>query len=84
MFGKKILVMKQIAEGFSYNGNKACGICRLEKEDEILTVCLSLIGFSAITFGEYRLYVIGDDKTIVKQILGKIPAETPLFKFNSL
>ena len=74
MFGKKILVMKQIAEGFSYGDNKACGICRLEKEDEILTVCLSLIGFSALAFGEYRLYVIGDDKTVVKQILGKIPA----------
>ena len=73
MFVKKILVMKQIAEGYSLSGNKGCGICRLEKEDEILTVYLSLIGFSALNFGEYRLYIIGDDKTVVKKILGKTP-----------
>lgn len=73
MFGKKILVMKQMADGYAVGGNKACGICRLEKDDEILTVCLSLIGFSALTLGEYRLYAIGDNKTVVKQILGKIP-----------
>ena len=85
MFGKKILVMKQMTEGFSYSGNKACGICRLEKEDEILTVCLSLIGFSALTVGEYRLYVIGDDKAVVKQVLGKIPASnTQTFQSNLL
>lgn len=74
MFGKKILVMKQMTEGYSVSTKAACGICRLEKEDEVLTVCLSLIGFSALPFGEYRLYVIGDDKTVVKKVLGKIPA----------
>ena len=73
MFGKKILVMKQMTEGFSYSGNKACGICRLEKEDEFLTVCLSLVGFSALSFGEYRLYIVGDDKTVAQKILGKTP-----------
>ena len=74
MFSKKILVIKQMAEGYSSGKTRACGICRLEKEYDILTVCLSLVGFTALNFGEYRLYLISDDKTVVKKVLGKIPA----------
>ena len=73
MFAKKILVMKQTAQDPLPAGSKACGICRLEKEDEMLTVCLSLIGFPALTIGEYRLYIVGDDKTVVKKTLGNNP-----------
>ncbi|MBO4252204.1 MAG: hypothetical protein J5911_06065 [Clostridia bacterium] len=75
MFGKKILVMKHSAENSPAN-SKACGICRLEKEDDTLTVCLSLIGFPALTYGEYRLYIVGDDKNVVKKTLGNDPSSS--------
>lgn len=78
MFSKKVLVIKQMAEGYSYGKSRACGICRLEKEHDVLTVYLSLIGFSALTSGEYRLYLAGDDKTVIKKSLGKIPSSCTL------
>ena len=74
MFSKKILVLKQTAEGYSSGDKPACGICRLEKENAVLTVYLSLIGFAALNSGAYRLYIVGDDKTILQKDLGKIPS----------
>lgn len=82
MFSKKILVIKQTAEGYSSGMKPVCGICRLEKENDVLTVFLSLIGFSAISAGEYRLYIVGDDKTLILQNLGKIPASSA-FSFRN-
>lgn len=73
MFNKKILVIKQVADGYSTGNKPACGICRLEKENGVLTVYLSLIGFSALNFGKYYLYIVGDDKSVTKKELGKIP-----------
>ena len=73
MFSKKIIVLKQTADGYSTGNKPACGICRLEKENAILTVYLSLIGFTALSHGEYRLYIVADDKTVTDRVLGKIP-----------
>ena len=73
MFSKKIIVLKQTADGYSTGNKPACGICRLEKENAILTVYLSLIGFTALSHGEYRLYIVSDDKTVTDRVLGKIP-----------
>lgn len=77
MFAKKILVIKQTSEGYSSYGNKpACGICRLEKENELLTVFLSLVGFTALKKGEYRIFIVGDDKKTVEKVLGKTPVSS--------
>ena len=35
---------------------------------------LTLIGFPAVTKGEYRLYIVGDDKTVTQRLLGQNPA----------
>ena len=82
MFSKKILVIKQTAEGYSFGDKPACGICRLEKENGLLTVFLSLVGFNALQKGEYRLFIVGDDKTVVKKDLGRTPRSSTL-PFNS-
>ena len=78
MFAKKILVIKQTTEGYSSGNKPACGICRLEKENDLLTVFLSLVGFTALNKGEYRLFIVGDDKTVVKKDLGKTPASAAI------
>lgn len=73
MFSKKIIVIKQMTEGYSAGSKPVCGICRLEKENGVLTVLLSFVGFSAITSGVYRVYIVGDDKTVIGKDIGKIP-----------
>ncbi|MBP5466079.1 MAG: hypothetical protein J6Y43_00745 [Clostridia bacterium] len=78
MFSKKILVIKQTTEGIPSVNKPACGICRLEKENDFLTVFLSPVGFAALDKGEYRLFIVGDDKIVVKKDLGKIPVSSAL------
>lgn len=78
MFSKKIIVLKQTADGFSYGIKSVCGICRLEKENDVLTVFLSPIGFSALNSGSYRLFIIGDNKTLLSKDLGKIPTSSTM------
>ena len=73
MFSKKIVVLKQTAEGYSTGKKPLCAICRLEKDNELLTVFLSPIGFIALNQGEYRLFIVGDDKTVLSKNLGKTP-----------
>ncbi len=81
MFSKKIVVLKQTADGFSSGVKSVCGICRLEKDNELLTVFLSPIGFSALSSGSYRLFIVADDKKLVGKDLGKIPVSlTTVFK----
>ena len=78
MFAKKILVIKQTSESYSSGNKPACGICRLEKENGLLTVFLSLVGFAALQKGEYRLFIVADDKTIIKKDLGKTPVSSAI------
>ena len=78
MFAKKILVIKQTSESYSPGNKPACGICRLEKENGLLTVFLSLVGFAALNKGEYRLFITSDDKTVVKKDLGKAPVSSAI------
>lgn len=84
MFSKKIIVLKQTAEDYSVGNKPASGICRLEKENAVLTVYLSMIGFASLSAGEYRLYIVGDDKTVLSKELGKIPASITFSLQNDL
>ncbi|MBQ9485856.1 MAG: hypothetical protein IJU83_03360 [Clostridia bacterium] len=72
-FVKKIIVLKQATEGFSSSRNPACGICRLERENDFITAYLSLVGFSAITSGSFFLFIADGKKKIIEKDLGKIP-----------
>lgn len=84
MFSKKIIVIKQMTEGYSANAKPVCGICRLEKENGVLTALLSFIGFSALVSGTYRVYVVGDDKTVIEKDVGKIPTSLALHSESAL
>lgn len=78
MFSKKIIVIKQTSENYSSENKPACGICRLEKENGLLTVFLSLVGFAALRKGEYRLFIVADNKSVVKKDLGKAPVSSAI------
>ena len=84
MFSKKIIVIKQMAEGYSAGAKPVCGICRLEKENDVLTALLSFIGFSALISGTYRVYIVGDDKTVIGKDVGKIPTSFALHSESAL
>lgn len=84
MFSKKIIVIKQMTEGYSMGTKPVCGICRLEKENGVLTALLSFIGFSALASGTYRVYIVGDDKTVIEKNIGKIPTSLALNSESAL
>lgn len=84
MFSKKIIVIKQMTEGYSASPKSVCGICRLEKENGVLTALSSFIGFAALTEGTYRLYIVGDNKTVIEKDIGKIPTSLELHSESAL
>ncbi len=55
---KKILLLKQTEEGFSSNSKAVSGIVRLEEENGVISMQLSLINVKGISQGEYRLFLV--------------------------
>ena len=55
---KKILVLKQTEMGFSSNLKEVSGIVRLEEENGVISMQLSLINVKGISQGEYRLFIV--------------------------
>ena len=72
-FEKKVVVLKQVAEGFSSTDKPLCGICRLENEDETTTAFLSFIGVAAVRQGEYSLFILCGDEKLFHLRLGSNP-----------
>ncbi len=72
-FEKKILVLKQVVEGFSVNGRAVSGIFRLEIENGVATFSLSVINLSAVEGGCFYLYILDDKRTLFAFELGKRP-----------
>ncbi len=72
-FNKKVVVLKQIAEGFASENKPLCGICRVETEDEISTVFLSFVNVAAVPLGEYFLFILCGDGKLFCVPLGKQP-----------
>lgn len=63
-FIKKVLVLKQIGEGYAIANKTVSGIYRLEIENGVPSVFLSLVNFRATNTGEYYL-VFCENKTDV-------------------
>lgn len=55
---KKILVLKQTEAGFCSNLKEVSGIVRLEEENGVISMQLSLINVKGISQGEYRLFIV--------------------------
>lgn len=63
-FYKKVLVLKEISQGFSLTGKEICGIARMESESGIFTLHLSFINISALNGGRYYAFLkCGKSKT---------------------
>ncbi len=72
-FDKKILVLKQVAEGFSVTGKSVSGIFRLEIENGVATFSLSVINLSSVDGGCFYLFIMDDNKKLMQFELGKRP-----------
>lgn len=72
-FEKKVVVLKQTAEGYSSTDKPLCGICRIETEDEVTTAFLSFIGVAASSRGEYSLFILCGDGKLCRVRLGSQP-----------
>lgn len=72
-FQKNVLILKQVTEGYALSDKKVSGIIRLEKEDGNCELSLSLINFSFISGGEYRLFLL-DGKNLSDFNLGSRPS----------
>lgn len=72
-FEKKVIVLKQLEDGYSAVGKTVSGIARIETEDGVSTLFLSLVNFAAKPYGEYFLFVLDSDRKLFRFSLGKRP-----------
>ena len=72
-FDKKVIVLKQIENGFSAGGRAAAGIVRIESEDGVCSLFLSPVNFVAKGSGEYVLFVTDGKREIYRFPLGVRP-----------
>lgn len=70
-FIKKVLVLKQIENGFSSIGKTLGGICRIEIENGVAELHLTIVN-SLPTDGEYRLIIIDENTNIYSFSIGKV------------
>ena len=80
---KKVLIIKQLSEGFGQNGKSVSGICRAEIEGGVFTLSLSFINLCLVSSGEYFAYLLFPDKTLFPIELGNRPISiTKTFDHN--
>ncbi len=72
-FEKSVIVLKQTEEGYSSNGRAVSGIVRIERDDGVSTLFLSLVNFAPKANGEYFLFIVDGKEEIFKFSLGKRP-----------
>ncbi len=70
---KKILILKQIQEGFSSGGKPVSGILRLEMESGVTTASLTMINLAPIDDGGYFLFINDRNGLLLSIELGKSP-----------
>lgn len=72
-FYKKVLVLKQVSEGYSLPDKKLSGIVRTEIEDGFCELYLSFVNVAAAKGGEFFLFLLDNSANLVKIPLGKRP-----------
>lgn len=88
-FSKKILVLKEVEEGFSISGKLISGICRIETEDGVSRLFLTIINAKTISNFEYRLMLVDGNKNNFYFALGTRPSSfvttlPPTYKHDKL
>lgn len=69
-FSKKILVLKEIEQGFSLNGKRLSGICRVETESGVSRIFLTVINALAKNDFEYKIMIVDGKKNSFNYDLG--------------
>ena len=72
-YGKKVLVLSQVADGFSALGKRISAILRIESEGGVSTLYLSAINFAAKAEGNFFLFIMDGNKKLYSFPLGKRP-----------
>lgn len=72
-FEKKILILKQALEGFSISDKAVSGIVRLEEENGVCSLHLSLINLSSLDSGNYFLALLPKNERLTLIDLGVRP-----------
>lgn len=75
-FIKKILVLRQITEGYSVSAKPVSAIVRTETENGVGNFYLSFLNFRAMSGGSYRFYFMDGQDRIFCYDLGTRPSST--------
>ena len=73
-YGKKVLVLSQVAEGFSLADKRISAIVRIESDGGVSTLYLSAVNAAVKDDGRYILYIMDGRKKLYSFSLGKRPA----------
>lgn len=72
-YGKKVLVLSQVAEGFSLADKRISAIVRIESDGGVSTLYLSAVNAAVKDDGRYILYIMDGRKKLYSFSLGKRP-----------
>lgn len=72
-FYKKILVLKQVAVGFSTDGKNVSGIARVEADGREATLYLTLLNLASAAEGDYGAYLVNREGAVFPFSTGKNP-----------
>ncbi|MBR2614761.1 MAG: hypothetical protein IKC71_04100 [Clostridia bacterium] len=75
-YSKQVLILKEHLKGYSISGKSLSGICRIEVENGVSTIYLSLINFASVISGEFYLKIIDGKNSLYSFPLGKNPFST--------
>ena len=70
---KKVLVLKQITEGYALLGKTISGIARVETESIVCSLHLSLINVALCEGGSFYLFFIDGSNKVLSFDLGALP-----------
>ncbi|MBQ8427141.1 MAG: hypothetical protein IJX16_05220 [Clostridia bacterium] len=63
-FSKKVIILKELENGFALPDKKISGIVRIEQTDGIAELYLSTINLNAVSGGTFFLFVVDHSKTV--------------------
>ena len=67
---KKVLILKQVNEGFSLNGKTASAICRIETDSFITSFNFSTINLCSLESGEYFVFILDSNNNLTMHNVG--------------
>ncbi|MBR5900605.1 MAG: hypothetical protein IKZ38_04340 [Clostridia bacterium] len=72
-YEKKVVLLKQVIEGYSILNRELCGIARIESENGVCKLYLSFINLKGVERGEYIVFIMDGNKKLYSFNLGARP-----------